>query len=175
MAFRFTDDDMAQMYAVADEALRAADEVYRLRHPADTRSLDERVEDAWEADFTKVLPLDMAQCPYCGLVPALVPSWFCCKLNRWLQNAILDAQADQYDALLEAGDPATLALAAENERRAQRQEADPEETARENRLEHERQAVERDRRLEELYGVDVVREARKAQQDYDAATDRDRD
>jgi hypothetical protein len=113
----------------------------------------------------------MAVCPGCGDVPALTPSQLCCKINKWLLNVINQAEADIYYELLEAGDPETLAFAAENKERQRRHEAcrdsDDDEDDRVSSEHHERQ-------LQGLYGVQVVRQAREAQKAWDAEWERSR-
>jgi hypothetical protein len=56
-------------------------EEYKRHHPSDTRSLEDRIDDARQADLNGELALEMAVCPYCGTVPALSIHGYCCKLG----------------------------------------------------------------------------------------------
>ena len=168
----FSEDDVAQANAAAAAAVAELDRHYRRRHPSDNRSPDQRVEEALQADTTGVLPLDMAVCPYCGTVPDLNENrGYCCKLYRWLGDSLVAAEYEEFYARLEAGDPEAQALW---EKRTEQEDLDPAVVEAERRNQELRLA-EDERRMEEIYGVEVVREARRAQRAFDAQEGRDRE
>ena len=124
------------------DILTQADENHKRLHPYDTRSWEDRVDDACEADINGELPLDMAVCPYCGEVPELTLA-VCCSPYDVLADAKDKSEEEKLYEARDAGIPIKQrTLTAE---------------------ECEQHEVERERRLEELYGIEVVRKAREAQ------------
>lgn len=93
---KFTPEEMVEIEEAVMASRAWADDLYKGRHPTDTRSTDERAEDAWQAHISGAVHFDMGVCPYCGAIPALEPSRLCCKLNRWTSYALLDWAEDQY-------------------------------------------------------------------------------
>ncbi len=134
--------DGVSAIASVNHSIIKADRKYRQRHPNDTRSWGARVNYACEADISGELPLEMAVCPYCGEVPELMLTT-CCSGFSILTDAKYMSQQEEFEQLVMAGEKIeSRTLTAE---------------------EWEQEEAERERRLEELYGVEVVRNAREAQ------------
>jgi hypothetical protein len=66
-----------------------AQEEYERHYPSDTRSMEVRVEDAWQAHFNGDVQIGLAVCPYCGVIPALSTYGFCCELNEQLMDVVM--------------------------------------------------------------------------------------